>query len=105
DGDNRVRCPGADDRSVVSRRRSRCRGGISTPLRLEIACMKTTLTLCGLLVALATGMNATAQPSPGGSVYGPKGAFNISAPKGWSLDPTAGSEQGLPCVLYPRGAT
>ena len=29
----------------------------------------------------------------------------MTAPKGWSLDPTAGSEQGLPCVLYPQGAT
>ena len=48
---------------------------------------------------------AVAQPSAGGIVYGPKGAFNISAPKGWKLDPTAGSDQGLPCVLYPDGAT
>jgi hypothetical protein len=54
---------------------------------------------------LSAGLNATAQPSAGGIVYGPKGAFNISAPKGWKLDPTAGAEQGLPCVLYPEGAT
>jgi hypothetical protein len=54
---------------------------------------------------LAIGVSAIAQPSAGGIVYGPKGAFNISAPKGWKLDPTAGSEQGLPCVLYPDGAT
>ena len=46
-----------------------------------------------------------AQPSAGGIVYGPKGAFNINAPKGWKLDPTAGAGQGLPCVLYPEGAT
>ena len=46
-----------------------------------------------------------AQPSVGGIVYGPKGAFNISAPKGWVLDPSAGAKQGLPCVLYPNGAT
>ena len=45
-----------------------------------------------------------AQPSVGGVVYGPKGAFNISAPKGWSLDPTAGADDGLPCVLYPKGS-
>lgn len=67
--------------------------------------MKRKLTLLTLLFLLATGLKTIAQPSAGGIVYGPKGAFNISAPKGWKLDPTAGSEQGLPCVLYPEGAT
>src|SRR3954469_2804177 len=57
------------------------------------------------LLLLAAGATSLAQPSVGGIVYGPKGAFNISAPKGWSLDPTAGSDEGLPCVLYPEGAT
>src|SRR4051794_12038149 len=60
--------------------------------------------LTALLLAAMIG-NSTGQPSVGGIVYGPKGAFNISAPKGWKLDPTAGSEQGLPCVFYPEGAT
>ena len=32
----------------------------------------------------------------GGIVYGPKAAFNISAPEGWVLDNEAGAEQGLP---------
>ena len=67
--------------------------------------MKTKLALLTTLFLVATGLETTAQPSVGGIVYGPKGAFNISAPKGWKLDPTAGSEQGLPCVLYPEGAT
>ncbi|MEY2564563.1 MAG: hypothetical protein QOH88_2756 [Verrucomicrobiota bacterium] len=58
-----------------------------------------------VLVLLATGTSAIAQPSAGGIVYGPKGAFSINAPKGWTLDPTAGKEQGLPCVLYLLGAT
>lgn len=58
-----------------------------------------------LLFLLAAGMKAFGQPSAGGIVYGPKGAFNLSAPKGWKLDPTAGAGQGLPCVLYPDGAT
>ena len=40
---------------------------------------------------------------PGGIVYGPKAAFKISAPAGWVLDNSAGVEQGLPCVLYPKG--
>lgn len=67
--------------------------------------MKTKLAFLTTLFLVATGLKALAQPSAGGIVYGPKGAFNISAPKGWKLDPTAGSEQGLPCVLYPEGAT
>lgn len=58
-----------------------------------------------VLILLAAGIKAMAQPSAGGIVYGPKGAFNISAPKGWVLDPTAGAEQHLPCVLYPKDAT
>ena len=39
----------------------------------------------------------------GGIVYGPKAAFNIAAPEGWVLDNESGMEQGLPCVLYPKG--
>src|SRR5438094_8502140 len=41
----------------------------------------------------------------GGIVYGAKAAFNISAPEGWVLDNEAGAEQGLPCVLYPKGSS
>jgi hypothetical protein len=67
--------------------------------------MKLHLRVVLVLSLLAAGLDAIAQPSAGGIVYGPKGAFNISAPKGWKLDPTAGSKQGLPCVLYPEGAT
>ena len=39
----------------------------------------------------------------GGIVYGPKAAFNIGAPEGWVLDNESGKQQGLPCVLYPKG--
>jgi hypothetical protein len=67
--------------------------------------MKKKLTFLLVLIHLSATTNGIAQPSAGGIVYGPKGAFNISAPKGWKLDPTAGSDQGLPCVLYPEGAT
>jgi hypothetical protein len=42
---------------------------------------------------------------PGGIVYGPKAAFKVDAPPGWALDNTVGVEQGLPCVLYPKGST
>ena len=67
--------------------------------------MKLHLPALFILALLASGLDAVAQPSAGGIVYGPKGAFNLSAPKGWKLDPTAGSEQGLPCVLYREGQT
>lgn len=67
--------------------------------------MKTKLQLLIALFLLAAAVKPMAQPSAGGIVYGPKGAFNISAPKGWKLDPTAGAGQGLPCVLYPEGTT
>src|SRR6266446_5058099 len=43
------------------------------------------------------------QKYTGGIVYGPKAAFNIAAPEGWVLDNESGVEQGLPCVLYPKG--
>ena len=56
-------------------------------------------------ILLLTATTAAAQPSVGGVVYGPKGAFNISAPRGWVLDPTAGAKERLPCVLYPKNAT
>jgi hypothetical protein len=67
--------------------------------------MKHRLILLTLLILLVTGLKTIAQPSAGGIVYGPKGAFNINAPKGWKLDPTAGAGNGLPCVLYPEGTT
>jgi len=54
-----------------------------------------------LLCALSLGKDTY----PGGIVYGPKAAFTISAPAGWVLDNSAGVEQGLPCVLYPKGST
>ena len=41
----------------------------------------------------------------GGIVYRNKDGFNLLAPKGWVLDPTAGQDQGLPCVLYPKGSS
>jgi hypothetical protein len=55
-----------------------------------------------LLVGLAAAVPAQ-NKYPGGIVYGPKAAFNIAAPEGWVLDNESGVEQGLPCVLYPKG--
>ncbi len=43
------------------------------------------------------------QKYSGGIVYGPKAAFNISAPDGWVLNNESGVNQGQPCVLYPKG--
>ena len=45
------------------------------------------------------------EASRDGTVYGPKTAFNISAPVGWVVDNEAGKEQGMPCVLYPKGSS
>jgi hypothetical protein len=61
----------------------------------------------GLIASLVLGAAGFAQDTqfPGGIVYGPKAAFNISAPPGWVLDNSAGAEQGLPCVLYPKDST
>jgi tetratricopeptide (TPR) repeat protein len=40
-----------------------------------------------------------------GIVHGLKAGFNISAPKGWVLDTESGVNQGMPCVLYPKGSS
>ncbi len=41
----------------------------------------------------------------GGIVYGPKAAFNISAPKGWVLDNESGASHGLPCDMMKTHGT
>jgi len=55
-----------------------------------------------LMVVLAAAV-AAQKKYPGGIVYGPKAAFNVSAPEGWVLDNESGVPQGQPCVLYPKG--
>jgi tetratricopeptide (TPR) repeat protein len=42
---------------------------------------------------------------PAGVVHGPKAGFSISAPDGWVVDNEAGVNQGMPCVLYPKGSS
>src|SRR5438874_11470980 len=69
--------------------------------------MKRSMT-CVLVFVLLAALLSSAddqQASPGGSVYGPKAGFNISAPEGWVVDNEAGKEQGMPCVLYPKGSS
>lgn len=57
-----------------------------------------------LLAALLSSADAQ-QASPDGTVYGPKAGFKISAPEGWVVDNEAGVNQGMPCVLYPKGSS
>src|SRR5438093_2176188 len=64
--------------------------------------------LC-VVVFLALGpfcpYGSAQEPFRVGTVYGPKTGFNISAPEGWVVDNEAGKEQGMPCVLYPKGSS
>jgi tetratricopeptide (TPR) repeat protein len=69
--------------------------------------MKTKTYICGCL-ALATCLTGTVlgdETSAAGTVHGPKAGFAISAPEGWVADNESGIGQGLPCVLYPKGAS
>jgi hypothetical protein len=65
--------------------------------------MKPSFIVCILLSFICPGSFGQ-ENYRGGIVYGPKAAFNIGAPKGWVLDNESGASQGLPCVLYPKGA-
>ena len=58
-----------------------------------------------LLLAALSWSADDQQAFRGGTVYGPKAGFNISAPEGWVVDNEAGKEQGMPCVLYPKGSS
>jgi hypothetical protein len=64
--------------------------------------MKAPIFICLGLLVLPIGVPAQVQYR-GGIVYGPKAAFNIAAPDGWVLDNESGQQQGMPCVLYPKG--
>ncbi len=57
------------------------------------------------LVFFASVIASRADQVPFAIVHGPKAAFNIAAPKGWVIDNSAGAENGLPCVLYLKGAS
>src|SRR6266498_4256793 len=58
-----------------------------------------------ILPLLICGRNFGQENYRGGIVYGPKAAFNISAPEGWVLDNESGADQGMPCVLYRKGSS
>ncbi len=67
---------------------------MSSPIFFGVACW---------FAVLASALVSAQEKYRGGIVYGPKAAFNINAPEGWVLDNESGSNQGLPCVLYPKG--
>ena len=62
-----------------------------------------------VVVFLALGVfcpyGSAQEASRDGTVYGRKTAFNVSAPEGWVVDNEAGKQQGMPCVLYPKGSS
>jgi hypothetical protein len=64
--------------------------------------MKSPFVIC-ILFLLICERGSAQENFRGGIVYGPKAAFNISAPEGWVLDNESGVNQGLSCVLYPKG--
>src|SRR5213079_1644747 len=66
--------------------------------------MKPPMVVCLALLFLPAGVPGQ-EKYPSGSVYGPKAGFNISAPEGWVVDNESGKEQGMPCVLYPKGSS
>src|SRR6184192_2538604 len=69
--------------------------------------MKAKMCICGFLAIAISSicMLRGEETSPGGIVYGPKAAFNISAPEGWVVDNESGKGQDMPCVLYPKGSS
>ena len=66
--------------------------------------MKSLSIVC-IVLLLICARSSGLEKYRGGIVYGPKAAFNISAPEGWVLDNESGAGQGLPCVLYPNGSS
>jgi tetratricopeptide (TPR) repeat protein len=68
--------------------------------------MKTKICILALLVVSTPSPSLLGQEGfRGGIVYGPKAAFDITAPESWVLDNESGKNQGLPCVLYPKGSS
>src|SRR5213593_5311677 len=66
--------------------------------------MKAPIVICLGLLVLPIGVPAQ-EKDAAGIVYGPKAAFNISAPEGWVVDNESGKGQDMPCVLYPKGSS
>src|SRR5690349_10719741 len=77
--------------------------GISASKRENQSRVMKTFFVASIGLLLFNLVTFSQNTSPGGIVYGPKAAFKIDAPAGWVLDNQSGVEQGLPCVLYPKG--
>lgn len=59
-----------------------------------------------IFLLMLDGVNAEEQfLFPAGVVYGPKAAFQVSAPEGWILDNKSGMVNNQPCVMYPLGSS
>jgi tetratricopeptide (TPR) repeat protein len=68
--------------------------------------MKTKICILAFLAVVTLVPCIPAQEnSRGGTVYGPKASFNITAPEGWVLDTESGKGQDMPCVLYPKDSS
>ncbi|PYJ14097.1 MAG: hypothetical protein DME93_00915 [Verrucomicrobia bacterium] len=70
----------------------------------DVIVMKPYFIVCVLSLFICAGSFGQ-ENYRGGTVYGPKAGFNISAPEGWVVDNEAGKGQGMPCVLYPKGSS
>jgi len=66
--------------------------------------MKPLSFICVALMLFCAAISAQ-EKNQGGIVRGPKAGFNISAPEGWVVDNESGKNQGMPCVLYPKGSS
>jgi len=66
--------------------------------------MKPLSFICAALMLFCAAISAQ-EKNQVGIVRGPKAGFNISAPEGWVVDNEAGLNQGMPCVLYPKGSS
>src|SRR4029077_16799006 len=66
--------------------------------------IKSPLIVCVALLFLPAGVPGQEKYSAG-IVHGPKAGFNVSAPEGWVVDNEADVNQGMPCVLYPKGSS
>ena len=71
-------------------------------LKTQDHVLKPTFVVCTLFICIcARGFGQ--ENYRGGIVYGPKAAFNISAPEGWVLESSV--KQEPPCVLHPKGSS
>src|SRR5437773_1772810 len=84
------------------------RENLKSPVKRKFAASRSNMrrnVLWLFAICAFSGVGVAQEQYRGGIVYGPKAAFNISAPEGWVLDNESGADQGMPCVLYPKGSS